>query len=211
MQFDFSQLNQNERYHLMTQTVVPRPIAWVLTPNNNNQTDETFNLAPFSFFNAISAEPALLVLGFTLKSDGSAKDTWENLLAQKSCTIHMADGAQLDALIKTSAELPYGQSEVTANNLELTPFQEHPVPRIKAAPVAFACKLHSYQTFGKKGGSGVVFCEIIHIYIRDTICTKTAQGRLVVDVAKYMPPARLGGLNYATALHIEQRTRPEKA
>lgn len=194
----------------MTQTIVPRPIAWVLTPNRAG-VEQAFNLAPFSFFNAISADPALLVLGFTLKNDGSTKDTWENLLTQKTCTIHMADGEQLESLIKTSAELPYGQSEVDVNQIELTPFEGHSVPRIKAAPVAFACRLHSHQTFGKDNGSGVVFCEIMHIYIADNICAKTAQGRVVVDVAKYMPPARLGGINYATAMHIEQRTRPEKA
>lgn len=209
MQLDFSQLSQNKRYHLMTQTVVPRPIAWVLTENENADEANQYNLAPFSFFNAICAEPALLVLGFTLKGDGSAKDTWHNLVHNKHCTIHLADNEQLHALVATSAELPYGQSEIRAGELSITKFEGHQLPRLSHAPVAFGCKLHSYQTFGKDEGSGVVFCEIMHIYIKDELCEHTPEGRIIVDTLKYSPPARLGGQNYATMLKVEQLQRPK--
>lgn len=214
MQLDFSQLSQNQRYHLLTQTVVPRPIAWVLTENTAEEGTHSYNLAPFSFFNAVSAEPPILMLGFTHKSDGSAKDTWHNLLGHNLlekglCTIHLASLEQLDALIQTSAELPYGASEVAANDLRLSPFEPHTLPRLQEAPVAFACKVHSHQNFGDDNRSGVVFCEIMHIYIKDELCTKTPKGHIVVDPVKYSPPARLGGQNYATMLEIQEKQRPK--
>lgn len=209
MQLNFAELNQNQRYHLMTQTIVPRPIAWVLTQNEEGaQEGSGFNLAPFSFFNAVSAEPAIVMLGFTHKSDGSAKDTWHNLLHSKQCTIHLASLEQLDALVQTSAELDYGTSEVDANKLKLAEFAPHTLPRLAKAPVALGCTLHSYQTFGEKENSGVVFCEIHHVHIDDQISHKTAEGRIIVDATKYMPPARLGGLNYATMYKVEEKQRP---
>lgn len=214
MQLNFSELSQNQRYHLLTQTVVPRPIAWVLTENKSTNTEEaaSYNLAPFSFFNAVAAEPPILMLGFTHKSDGSSKDTWQNLLEQKTCTIHLASIEQLDALVETSAELPYGASEVEKNNLHLANFDNSALPRLKDAPVAFACKLHSHQTFGDdiaSVGSGVVFCEIMHIYINDEVCSQNEKGHIIVDPIKYSPPARLGGQNYATMLELQEKQRPK--
>lgn len=206
MEINLAELSTNTCYHLLTQTVVPRPIAWVLTKNISTTSPSSYNLAPFSFFNAISADPPLIVLGFTIKTDGSAKDTWVNLTKQKECVVHLAAQEQLDDLVQTSAELDYGISEITGNNLPLEPFTN--LPRLKTAPVAMACKLHSQQTFGKDETSMVLFCEITQVYIDDKIAQINEKGRIVVDVEKYMPPGRLGGTNYATPFNVTSKKRP---
>ena len=66
MNLDFSTLSANQRYHLMTQTIIPRPIAWVLTDSNNG----SFNLAPFSYFTAVSSAPPMLMLSVGKKPNG---------------------------------------------------------------------------------------------------------------------------------------------
>ena len=76
MNLDFSQFNANQRYHLMTQTLIPRPIAWVLTDSGN----DSLNLAPFSYFTPVSSNPALLMISVGLKPNGDKKDTLVNIL-----------------------------------------------------------------------------------------------------------------------------------
>jgi flavin reductase (DIM6/NTAB) family NADH-FMN oxidoreductase RutF len=64
MHLDFSDFTAAQRYHLMTQTIIPRPIAWALTDSDNG----SYNLAPFSYFTAVSSEPALLMLSVGKKA-----------------------------------------------------------------------------------------------------------------------------------------------
>ena len=64
-------------YQILIGAVAPRPIAWVSTLN-----DGLLNLAPFSFFNVVSAKPPLL--GFSpslrqIKGDPTPKDTLRNI------------------------------------------------------------------------------------------------------------------------------------
>ena len=84
MIIDFKQQSPANRYHIMTQTVIPRPIAWVLSENTSDNpatSEPSYNLAPFSFFNAICSHPPLPMLSVGHKSDGTEKDTSVNLLS----------------------------------------------------------------------------------------------------------------------------------
>src|ERR1700722_12841008 len=56
-----SELPYSESYNLLISSVVPRPIAWVSTVSAAGQP----NLAPFSFFNAVCADPPLLAFAWT--------------------------------------------------------------------------------------------------------------------------------------------------
>ena len=67
MYISLDQLSPDKIYFTMTQVVIPRPVAWVLTDNGNH----TFNLAPYSYFNAICSEPPLILISAGKKPDGS--------------------------------------------------------------------------------------------------------------------------------------------
>ena len=73
-------------YHLMTQTIIPRPIAWVLS----NNSDDSLNLAPFSYFNAVCSDPPLCMLSMGKKPNGTTKDTVANLIEEAYCVVHIA-------------------------------------------------------------------------------------------------------------------------
>ena len=75
MYVDITQLDPQQIYITLTQTVIPRPIAWVLSENANG----SLNLAPYSFFNAVSSEPPLVMISTGLKPDGCPKDTRETV------------------------------------------------------------------------------------------------------------------------------------
>ena len=77
MLFDFATIPMRNRYKLLISTVVPRPIAWVVTQNLQGR----LNAAPFSFFNAFSQDPPTVVIGIGGREPGDAKDTGNNIRA----------------------------------------------------------------------------------------------------------------------------------
>ena len=84
----------SQKYQLMAQTIIPRPIAWILTQDAKG----TLNIAPFSYFMGLSSEPATMIVSIGHKSDGSQKDTLKNIRESKKCTICMVDEAHLEAM-----------------------------------------------------------------------------------------------------------------
>lgn len=191
MVIDFNDLSATARYHVITQTVLPRPIAWVLSINE----DGTTNLAPFSYFTAICSDPPLVVLSIGKKRDGWLKDTRKNIASGRPFVIHIAGVDQAEHLNQSAAEMDYGDSEVLASNLPLAEFPGCDVPRLAACQVAFHCSLFDIHEIGPKK-QGVIYAEIKQVYLADTIAEQT-EGRYKIDAERINPLARLGGTNYA--------------
>ncbi|MCG9679091.1 flavin reductase family protein [Vibrio sp. Isolate24] len=191
MNIDASTLAPTQMYHLMTQTVIPRPIAWVLTDSG----DADYNLAPFSYFTPISSNPPLLMFSVGKKPTGEIKDTTRNILETGRMVVHIANAEMAERVTQTSATLPHGQSEVALAELELTEFEGFELPRIKGCPIAFGCKLFEVKEIGETPQS-LIFAQIEDIYIAPEVIGDN-QERLVVDALKVNPLSRLGGSQYA--------------
>lgn len=200
---DLSTLSGSSIYHLMTQTIIPRPIAWVLSTNN----DDSLNLAPFSYFNAVCSEPPLLMLSMGKKPNGLAKDTATNLQVGAQCIVHIAHMEQSSQVTNTAATLEYGESEVEANGVELIAHNEWPMKRIKACPVAYLCKVHSVQDLGNTP-QRLVFVEALELYVDDDAVSQN-NGRIKVDALKVNPLARLGASQYANLGDVFSAARPK--
>lgn len=192
MLIDLSTMSANQVYHTVTQTLIPRPIAWVLTENQS----KSFNIAPFSYFNAVSSEPPLLMLSIGLKKDGSPKDTRRNILERKHFVVHIASVNLVEALNNSSAELPEEVSEVEKENLTLAEFPGFTLPRIAGCKVAFACRFHEVQEIGKIR-QALIFGEIQTIFVDDSAVVKDSKGRMRVDSTAISPLSRLGPGEYA--------------
>lgn len=203
MNIDLSTIPPSQVYQLMTQTVVPRPIAWALTESENN----TFNLAPFSYFTAVSSQPPLLMLSVGKKSTGEIKDTTRNLLETGKVVIHIGSVGTEKVMTKTAASLDYGQSEVDINNIALTEFSGFTLPRIASCAVAFGCTLFQTNEIGDTPQS-LLFVEIEKIYIDDSVVSEIDE-RLKIDALKLDPLARLGGNEFVTLDKIISVVRPK--
>lgn len=190
MHYPFDQLNGSERYHLITQTVIPRPIAWIMTKNDN----ATFNLAPFSYFTSLSSDPALLIVSIGNKDPDTMKDTKRNLLREKECVLHIASGDLVNAVNDSAATLAYGESEVNQSGLQLTDFVGQ-LPRIKQAKVAYHCRLFDVHRFADTTFEAL-YLEILNLYVDDELI-HTQDERTYIDSKKLDPLARLGGNDYA--------------
>ncbi|WP_369601823.1 flavin reductase family protein [Hahella sp. SMD15-11] len=203
MIIDFARLKPLERYHWVTQTLIPRPIAWVLTENLSGQ----YNLAPFSYFTAVSSAPPVVMISIGKKPDGSPKDTAVHAKRTGRLVIHVAGYAQLDALNLSSETLPEAVSEVEKLGIELTAFEGFALPRVADAPVAYGCRVHSIQELGDVPQT-LLFAEIEQVYVRDDAVIEETPGRYKVNARVLDPLARLGAREYATLGEVVERERP---
>jgi len=201
MLIDLSTLSPNRVYFTLIQTVIPRPIAWVLSDNG----DSGFNLAPFSYFNAVCSDPPLLMLSIGRKSDGSIKDTRRNIVERSEFVVHIAHSALLPQLNESSAELSAGVSELERVGLPTVPFGEFRLPRLRDCRVAFACERYQVMEVGVQA---ILFGRVLTAYIDDAITVPNEQGRLQIDAAKLDPLSRLGGDHYAVLGDIMTLARP---
>ena len=93
MLFNLKNNNLNEKYKLMSQTIIPRPIAWVVTEDEG-----VVNIAPFSYFIGLSSEPASVLISVGHKADGTPKDTLANIRKHQKCTICMVSEEHLEKM-----------------------------------------------------------------------------------------------------------------
>ena len=198
---DMPSLRADARYHWMTQAIIPRPVAWMLTENDGGD----YNLAPFSYFNALCSAPPLIGVSMSDKPGGSPKDTLYNVRARKSFVVHIASTAMLSSLNESSATLPYGDSELTRLDIKTESFGE--MLRIAECPVAMLCSLHDEVALGANGQT-LILGEIRLLYAADSVIVKDAKGRETIDAQKTDPVARLSAGNYARLGELMRLQRP---
>lgn len=159
--------NPVQNYKLLISGIVPRPVGFVSTVNEEGGT----NLAPFSYFNTISHDPPLFVLGFSGGYD-RPKDTLSNLMATKECTLNIISEHYVEAANYASINAPAGVSEWSFSGL--TPEKSRVVKpdRVKEAVFSIEAKLvetrewESKAVPGKKTGClGIV--EGVRFWVRE--------------------------------------------
>jgi flavin reductase (DIM6/NTAB) family NADH-FMN oxidoreductase RutF len=193
MQIDLSTLNPGHIYALMTQVLIPRPIAWVLSDNGNGE----FNLAPFSYFTGISSKPPLLMLSIGKKQDGSGKDTLSNIENRDHFVVHIPAVKQSKEVTASAEPLPAGESEVNKLGLELTNLTDFSLPRLKSCQLAMACTRH--QIIRLEGvDQSMVIGRIKSIYVADEVANVSDNGRMTISSLNVDPLCRLGPTEYAS-------------
>lgn len=203
MRVDFGKLSAAERYGWMTQAVIPRPVAWMLTENEGGG----FNLAPFSYFNALCSEPPLVGVSFTEKPGGGDKDTLVNVRRTGLFAAHIAPVGLLAELNESSAGMSYGESEVEKLGLETGEFGDFPLPRVLGCPAVLGCELHREIRLGP--AQVFVLGKIRVLHAEDSVLASDAKGRVMMRAEKMDPIARLGAGNYAGLAKFAKLKRPD--
>jgi flavin reductase (DIM6/NTAB) family NADH-FMN oxidoreductase RutF len=203
-----SDLPYNEFYNLLISSVVPRPIAWVSTVSAAGQP----NLAPFSFFNAICADPPLLAFAPGLRRPrkpdaihGEAKDTLRNVRETREFVVNMVTHELADAMNLTSGEYDASVNEFELANLTPLPSKFVRPPRVAESPVSFECKLHQILDFSQAPTSGsLVIGKIVSIYISDAHLKEGKLDRNSLDLI-----GRMGGTQYTRTTQRFEMVRPK--
>lgn len=203
MHIDFSGLSPGQIYFTMIQTLVPRPIAWVLSENAAGD----FNLAPFSYFNAVCSDPPLIMLSIGRKPDGDPKDTRVNIEQRGHFVVHIAHRELARAVTESSATLAYGDSEVARLGLATVPFDGSPLPRLADCRVAYACERYEIREIGNARQT-LLLGRVNSLYVDDAAVTTDAKGRTKIDATRLDPLGRLGGSEYSTMEGVISIPRP---
>ena len=133
-----------DNYKLLTNLVVPRPIAWVTSQGASG----VVNLAPFSFFNAVGSDPLFILISVGNNDDGNPKDTGRNIAANGEWVVNLVTEDLLAAMNISAADFPPGESELVAAGLEPAASLRVKVPRIARSQAALECRLHSKVPLG---------------------------------------------------------------
>jgi flavin reductase (DIM6/NTAB) family NADH-FMN oxidoreductase RutF len=192
------------RASLFNSIVAPRPIGWVSTLGE----DGVANLAPFSYFNGISASPPMVMFANNAPEDRPEKDTLTNVRQSGEFCVNLVTYALRDAMNRTSATVPPGVDEFELAGLAKAPCELLRCPRVLESPVALECRVirivdFSPQSPGERA-SAAVFGRVIAVHVRDDHLD--VEGRF--DVLKAQPIARLGGFSYLRVTELFQLDRP---
>ncbi len=148
-------------------SVSPRPIAFVSTKDVNGND----NLAPYSFFNAFSSNPPILVFSSNRRvKNNTTKDTLQNIMDRKEAVINMVNYDIVKNMAITSVEYPSGTSEFVKAGLTPIPSLTIDVNRVEESPVNMECKVKEIIPLGDKGGAGhLIICEVTMMHINEDV------------------------------------------
>ena len=161
MELDFRELSRMERYKLLVSSVVPRPIALVTTISK----DGIVNAAPFSYFNAVSSEPPLLVLGLEVTDYAPRKDTGANIRDTGEFVVNLVSEAIKDEMNICAADFPAEEDELAGAGLTAGASKTVSPPRIMESPISFECKRMTTLEVGT--GNRIVIGEVLMMHIED--------------------------------------------
>lgn len=186
--FDFAALSPRERYKLLIGAVVPRPIALVTTVDR----DGVVNAAPFSFFNCLSADPAILALGVEFRPGGAQKDTGRNVRDTGFFTVNIVSDAIMDAMNVCAVPFAPAVDELAEAGLTAMPGAKVPCPWIGQSPAAFECRQHVTLSIG--ASREIILGEVVYAHFRADVVDAD---RHYVDPAALDAIGRMGGHGYA--------------
>ncbi|MGI9402207.1 MAG: flavin reductase family protein [Rhizobiaceae bacterium] len=179
--------------------VAPRPIGWISTISAAGHV----NLAPYSFFNAISSRPDLVMF-----SSEGVKDSVKNVRETKEFVANYASHELADEINMTSAPAPHGMNEFQIAGLEEVPSKLVRPPRVAEALAALECKfvqeVELKDIDGNSADSFMIIGQVVGVYIDDRAIK---DGKFDVNIAR--PMARLGYRDYHGPSGYFEMTRPD--
>ena len=195
-----AEVSARERYQLLTSLVVPRPIGWVATWNP----DGSPNLAPFSYFAALSHAPMQVGLSVGHRSSGP-KDTLVNMRARGCFTANVVTRDLLDAMNATAAEVPAGVDEFELAGLTIAVSEVVDAPFIGESPAVLECEVRQEVELGEAPNT-LVIAEVVGVRLDSHL--PLTDGTLSVDPTSLHPVGRLAGGAYAMPGEVRILDRP---
>ncbi len=189
MEIQPNNLEWQNAYKLLVGSIVPRPIAFVSTVDEQG----IANLAPFSFFTAICADPMLICFSPMRKGGtGEKKDTLVNIEATKEFVINIVGNSVVEQMNETAKEFDPNIDEFDVTGLTKVKSKTVKPPRVKECRVQLECTLHEVLHFGDYPGSGsLVIGKVQYVHVDDDLYF---DGK--IDTKKLDPIGRLAGHMY---------------
>ncbi|MBZ2184422.1 MAG: flavin reductase family protein [Bryobacter sp.] len=195
------ELSARELYKLLIGTVVPRPIAWVSTISR----DGVRNLAPYSFFNAVSADPPVVCFAPSRKPAGDPrKDTLRNVEETGEFVVNIVSVVLAEAMNRTAAEVGPEVDEFELAGVTAVAATRVSAPMVAEAPAKLECRLKQILPMGDRPTSGI-------LVLGEVVCFHYAEGMVEeyrVDAGKLDAVGRMGGMSYSCTRERFDLIRP---
>lgn len=190
MEFNPDTLETKAIYKLLTGTIIPRPIAWVSTVDNNGIN----NLAPFSYFNMVGDDPPHIMFS-TRRDTNSNKDTLNNILVNKQFVVNMVTESLAEQMNATAQSVPSDIDEFDLVGVTPIPSVAVKPMRVKESPIHLECELvhHYFLENHKQGGACIIIGRVVHMHFEDNVLLEDFK----INMETYKPIARLAGSNYS--------------
>ncbi len=179
MIFDVTELENQEKYRLLTGGITPRPIAWIST----RSAEGVDNLAPYSFFTVASCNPPVLLYTQVTQRSGIDKDTLQNLLATKQCVVNIVSADLIEKMNQTSASLAHDESEFDFAGIESCASHLVSPRSVQDSLIRYECTLRETLSINHTSMNGlpagdapinamggtVIMLDVKSIYVRDDL------------------------------------------
>ncbi len=186
--YDFSTLEAHKMHRLLSSVITPRPIAWVSTLSKAR----LVNVAPYSFFNIVSDDPPLVVLGIGDGERGTAgdvKDTLVNIRELGEFVVNIVDRANAAAMVASAVNYPPEISEAETLGLSMANGKFIDTPYLTSCPAALECRLYDLMLLPTR--RAVVFGQVVAMHVSAGIVSNPE--RLHVDIHALDAIGRLSG------------------
>jgi flavin reductase (DIM6/NTAB) family NADH-FMN oxidoreductase RutF len=193
-------LTARQRYQLVISLVVPRPIGWIST----RSMDGGRNVAPFSFFNAVSASPMLVAASIGRRSSGP-KDTLTNIRQTGVFVVNLVAEKHLESMVRTSGDWPPDVDEFADAGLTAADAEKVDAPYVVDAAAVFECRLFREVELGASSNA-LILGEVVAIRLNEDLVVDPETWH--VDIASLRPVGRLGRDEYALLGEVRRVARP---
>lgn len=200
MDFPIPDMAAQDRYKIMTATIVPRPIAWVTSCSG----DGILNAAPYSFFNMMGHDPATVALG-VLPGPNGLKDTAANICETGEFCVNLVSEDMAEAMNLTCIDAPPEVDELALAGLQTTPCHSIDGVRIDGTYAAFECRLLTEVDTGPR--QKILIGEVVFAYVADDFIVDPRRCHL--DTPRMGAIGRMHGAGtYARTTDLFDMTRP---
>jgi len=200
MRFDLDQVDASIAYKLLAATVMPRPIAWVVTVSPDGQ----LNAAPYSFFNAMGSAPPTVAIGLIADPKRGFKDTARNIFETGEFVVNLVPEEMVEDMNITALDAPSDIDELAIAKLPTSASQHITPPRISNSPVAFECVSLSSVVTGPR--QTIVIGRVLAVHVKDKFVQDPEQG--YIDTAALNLVGRSFGSDYVRSRDTFSLQRP---
>jgi flavin reductase (DIM6/NTAB) family NADH-FMN oxidoreductase RutF len=186
-------LPTSDLHQYLLGSVAPRPIAFVSTIDEQGRT----NLAPYSFFNAFSSNPPILVFSSNRRVEGNTtKDTLHNIMVSKECVVNVVNYEIVRQMMVCSVDFPHEISEFEQSGLTQEKASQVKAPMVLESPVNMECVVQEIIPLGDQGGAGhLIICKVVYMHIRESVLDENGR----IDPHKIDLMGRMGRAFYVRA------------
>jgi len=190
---DPKEIETKELHSILLSSIAPRPIAFASTIDLKGNV----NLSPFSYFNAFSSNPPILIFSPSRRvRDNTTKHTLENVLETMQVVVNVVNYSIVNQMSKSSIEYPKGVNEFIETGLTQVDSIKVKPPRVKESPIAFECTVEKVISMGESGGAGqLIIAKVEYIHVDSNVLDSNGD----IDSQKLDLVARMGGDWYTRA------------